>query len=227
MPSNPGIFGLDLLNTAPYGAYAVDPSQTIRSWNPGAEQILGHRARDVIGQPCYQVLQGLSQHDSTPVCQQGCPSLLHTRQGRIPPVYGVRMLCASGRRKLVAVTPMVISAAEAGDIVLVHLFHESDNHARARRIAGAVKDLLSERPTTDQATVSSEKQPLSRRELQVLRLTAAGLTPQETAAELGLSYHTVRNHMANMRRKLGQHNKLDLVRTAHDLGLIQPHRPTG
>ena len=220
MTTSPSITGLELLNTAPYGAYAVNPTQTIWFWNPGAEQILGHQATDVIGRPCYQVLQSLSAQNSTRVCQQGCPSLLETREGRIPLVYDVRMLCASGQRKRVAVTPMIISAAKATEVILVHLFHEPGDHARAKRVASIVKGALSERSAPNEAPAPRETQPLTLRELQVLRLTAAGLTPQETAGELSISYHTVRNHIANIRRKLGEHTKLDLVRTAHALGLI-------
>ena len=40
---------LDLLSAAPSGVYAVDVNQTIVFWNRSAEQILGHKASQVIG----------------------------------------------------------------------------------------------------------------------------------------------------------------------------------
>ena len=89
---------LDLLNQAPYGAYAVDMSQTILSWNPSAERILGFKADQVIGRRCYEVLRNLPEEGSTPICIENCPSIRLAREGRIPPVVHVRMLCASGRR---------------------------------------------------------------------------------------------------------------------------------
>ena len=61
---------------------------------------------------------------------------------------------------------------------------------------------------------------LTVRELEVLRLVAMGLTPQEIAAELFISYHTVRKHLSNMRDKLAVLTKLDLVRIGRNLGLL-------
>jgi DNA-binding CsgD family transcriptional regulator len=45
--------------------------------------------------------------------------------------------------------------------------------------------------------------PLSRREIEVLRLVAAGLSDKEIAGRLNLSGHTVHRHLSNVRRKLG------------------------
>ena len=67
---------------------------------------------------------------------------------------------------------------------------------------------------------TEEERPLTVRELEVLRLTALGLTPGKIAEELGISYHTARNHISNMRRKLEAPTKLDLVRIGYNLGLI-------
>ncbi len=55
---------LDLLNQAPYGAYAVDMSQTILFWNPSAERILGFKANQMIGRRCYEVLRNLPEEGS-------------------------------------------------------------------------------------------------------------------------------------------------------------------
>jgi len=46
--------------------------------------------------------------------------------------------------------------------------------------------------------------PLSRRETEVLRLVAEGLSNREIASSLVLSEHTVHRHVANILRKLGQ-----------------------
>jgi DNA-binding CsgD family transcriptional regulator len=44
---------------------------------------------------------------------------------------------------------------------------------------------------------------LTRRELDVLRLVAQGLSNADIARRLALSEHTVHRHLANIRRKLG------------------------
>ena len=219
MNHHPIIPGLDLLETSHYGAYAVDLTQTIRYWNTGAERITGHRRQDIIGRNCYQALQNLPADRETPVCQHGCPSLRATQENRIPPVYEVRMLCASGLRKLVSITPLIIAASEIDNTTLVHLFHESRDQTEIERVTQAMQQTLSAPPRTVDAG-NHGGDHLTDREMEVLRLTALGLTPHQTASELHISYHTVRNHIANLRRKLQTSNKLDLVRKARNLGLV-------
>jgi DNA-binding CsgD family transcriptional regulator len=56
---------------------------------------------------------------------------------------------------------------------------------------------------------------LSRRELEVLRLLAAGESNPQIARRLGLSTHTVERHVANLYRKIGARGRADA--TAHAL----------
>jgi DNA-binding NarL/FixJ family response regulator len=66
---------------------------------------------------------------------------------------------------------------------------------------------------------------LSARELEVLRLLAAGYSTTTIATELGLSVHTTRNHVRNLMTKLGAHSRLDAVVIAARSGLIDlPYR---
>lgn len=217
MATDFGIIGMDLLSAAPYGAYAVNLSQTIWYWNPSAERITGHQSQDVIGYRCYQLLQNFSGDGDTPVCQYACPSLRATSEGRIPLVYEVRMLCASGQRKLVTITPLIIAAAEAAGTVLVHLFHEAGDQVKAARIAETVQNNLGRSRTVE---TTGDSPQITEREVEVLRLIALGLRPHEIAGELHISYHTVRNHISNMRRKLKAKDRLDLVINAQGLGII-------
>jgi DNA-binding NarL/FixJ family response regulator len=61
---------------------------------------------------------------------------------------------------------------------------------------------------------------LSARELQVLRLVAAGTGTSAIAEELGLSVHTTRNHIRNLMTKLGAHSRVEAVVIAAGSGLI-------
>ena len=65
-----------------------------------------------------------------------------------------------------------------------------------------------------------ERAELSARELEVLRLLAAGHSTTVMASELGLSLHTTRNHVRNLMTKLGAHSRLDAVVIAARSGLI-------
>jgi LuxR family maltose regulon positive regulatory protein len=63
-------------------------------------------------------------------------------------------------------------------------------------------------------------EPLSERELDVLRLLASSLSVPEMAAELVVSVHTVRSHIKNIYSKLDVHNRYVAVERGKELGII-------
>jgi DNA-binding NarL/FixJ family response regulator len=63
--------------------------------------------------------------------------------------------------------------------------------------------------------------PLTARELEVVKLIAEGHTSEEIAAELVLSKKTVERHRANVLDKLGMRNRVDLTRYAIRRGLVE------
>jgi len=62
---------------------------------------------------------------------------------------------------------------------------------------------------------------LSGQELKVLRLAAEGLTNPEIGARLYLSRHTVKEYLSHAMRKLEVANRIEAVRKATELGLIE------
>jgi DNA-binding NarL/FixJ family response regulator len=63
-------------------------------------------------------------------------------------------------------------------------------------------------------------QQLSRREIEVLRLLAQGLSTAELSTQMELSINTVRNHVQKAIRRLGAHSKLEAVAIAQREGII-------
>lgn len=63
-------------------------------------------------------------------------------------------------------------------------------------------------------------EPLTERELQVLRLLAAGLSSTEVATELLVAVSTVRSYIKTLHAKLDAHSRADLLTRAHHLGLL-------
>ncbi|PLX98396.1 MAG: DNA-binding response regulator [Desulfuromonas sp.] len=61
---------------------------------------------------------------------------------------------------------------------------------------------------------------LTPREQQIMRLIVEGHTTKAIATQLDLSPKTVENHRANLMKKLDVHSKMELVRYAVKLGLI-------
>jgi DNA-binding NarL/FixJ family response regulator len=66
------------------------------------------------------------------------------------------------------------------------------------------------------------QEPLTAREQEVLKLIAEAHTNREIAAILHLSEKTVESHRANLLRKLGMRDRVELVRYAIRRGLIEP-----
>ncbi len=64
--------------------------------------------------------------------------------------------------------------------------------------------------------------PLTARELEVVKLIAEGHTSEEIASQLVLSKKTVERHRANVLGKLGMRNRVDLTRYAIRRGLVEP-----
>ena len=63
---------------------------------------------------------------------------------------------------------------------------------------------------------------LTRRERQVLRFAAEGMTSAEIAAMMGIGVRTVESHRASVLRKLDFQNQTELVRYAIQKGIIAP-----
>jgi DNA-binding NarL/FixJ family response regulator len=63
---------------------------------------------------------------------------------------------------------------------------------------------------------------LTKRELEVLRLLAAGRRPGEIAAELVISGKTVASHIQRVLGKLDVHSQAQAVARAYELGLMAP-----
>src|SRR3989442_5316533 len=75
--------------------------------------------------------------------------------------------------------------------------------------------LLLERDTTRKPI-----EPLTSRELEVLRLLASGASSHSASETLGISTATLRAHVQNVLRKLGAHSRLEAVAEAARLGLV-------
>jgi DNA-binding NarL/FixJ family response regulator len=66
------------------------------------------------------------------------------------------------------------------------------------------------------------RDPLSARELEVVKLIAEGYTSRGIAEELGISEKTVDRHRSNLLDKLSMRDRVDLTRYAIRRGLVEP-----
>jgi DNA-binding NarL/FixJ family response regulator len=85
-------------------------------------------------------------------------------------------------------------------------------------VTALIRDYL-ERARTGEATPND---PLTPRELEVVKLIAEGHTSEEIAGQLFISKKTVDRHRANVLEKLGMRNRVQLTRYAIRRGLVEP-----
>jgi DNA-binding NarL/FixJ family response regulator len=79
-----------------------------------------------------------------------------------------------------------------------------------------IKDVL------ERGRESENKEELTPREEEIVKLVAEAHTTRQIAEILHLSEKTVENHRANAMRKLGMRDRVELVRYAIRRGLIEP-----
>jgi LuxR family maltose regulon positive regulatory protein len=92
--------------------------------------------------------------------------------------------------------------------------------------AAFARQLLASFPSRRLAQATAEKghpglvEPLSERELEVLRLLATGQPSKEIAKKLFLSPFTLKAHTQNIYTKLGVHSRMEAVNKARELDLL-------
>ena len=98
-------------------------------------------------------------------------------------------------------------------------------HAAGEGIGGGYTQRLlaafdpSSGPTRDHADQNGLVEPLSDREIEILRLIAAGMTNQEIAAQLVVSISTIKTHINRTYRKLDVHSRTQALVKISELGI--------
>ncbi|GLY74926.1 response regulator transcription factor [Actinoallomurus iriomotensis] len=121
----------------------------------------------------------------------------------------------------------VLPAIEAGATGYLLKDAPRDELLRAVRAAADGQAVLS--PSVATRLMSRvrepETKPLSRRELEILELVAAGTTNRDAAAKLLISEATVKTHLLNIYAKLGVNDRAAAVAEAFNRGLLIPGTP--
>jgi FixJ family two-component response regulator len=116
--------------------------------------------------------------------------------------------------------PMAVDAIKHGALDFIEKpFRGSDIVARVRE---AIEAQSRRRAQPEPANVSSfhfpGREPLTRREQDVLARIVAGASSKEAGRDLGISPRTIEVHRARIMEKLGAKNAADLVRIVYDQG---------
>ena len=116
------------------------------------------------------------------------------------------------------------AAVQSGASAFIHKSQAAAEVVNAIRDVARGKMLITPRTIATllakRRTVEAQLDRLTVREKEVLRLMAQGLASRNIAAELGISYTTVRTHIRSLGSKLAVHSKLEAIVKARELGLI-------
>jgi len=213
----------------------VDDSQRILSWSDAAAQMFGRSADEVVGRPCWEVLGSPQDHVD---CRPGCRMILEFRRGRVLAHPDIHARHADGRPLTLRASALQVperallgaptdagttsdAAQDAGGSerperqVLVHLVRPRSSPPRRRSQAAT-----GHRGAPGHDDVPPMVNPLSRRELEVLQLLAAGRSTRQIAESLTLSPYTARNHILSIEQKLGAHSRVEALYLARQHGLL-------
>ena len=198
------------LGRAGDGAFVITGEGKIVLWNRTAEKILGYTAREALGRPCCELFVGRDDSGNR-LCYRGCHVMTLVKMGEPVQNFDMQTRTKAGRPLWLNVS-IIVTPNGSGGPLTIHLFRD----------VTATKELLnvvSERFSAP-GTPAPSNGDLTRRELEILKLVAAGENTKVMAERLHVSPATVRNHVQNILGKLGVHSRLQAVAYAANHRLL-------
>jgi DNA-binding CsgD family transcriptional regulator len=115
----------------------------------------------------------------------------------------------------------VIEVVVDGEVVSVIEILANGENASARRPELVLREFQPDDEDEKQPHDEAGIRRLTKREIEVLDLIAAGHSTREVAARLFISPKTVRNHLASVYRKLDARNRTEAVLSGLQLGIVR------
>ena len=193
------------------GAFAIGGDGRVVLWNRAAERILGYLTREAIGRLCCDVFVGQDDKGNR-LCYQGCHVMTLVKLGESIQNFDMRTRTKAGRPVWLNISVLVTPGDRMPHGMVIHMFRDV---TASKELLALVHERLSAPVDGDQAAV-----PLTRRELEILRLLAGGARTKILAERLHVSPATVRNHVQNIFGKMGVHSRLEAVAYANQRRLL-------
>lgn len=197
-------------------AFVTSEERTIMGWNQAAQQLLGHEEPQVLGKPCYEVLGGRDVFGNR-FCDVNCPVANMTRRHEAVHRFELDVTRADSESVRADLSIIVVRGPTRSKFNLIHLVRplgenkEAENAGSDPGTAGSSEQDSNFEPTS----VS-----LTRREIEILQLVAAGTGTTDIARILNVSVSTIRNHLQSILTKLNVHSRLEAVFRARQHGLL-------
>lgn len=205
-----------ITTTSGVAAFTCGPDGTLTGWNRAAERLLQINASEVMGRSCHEVVAGHDQFGNL-YCGSDCPIRRMARRGAPICPFRLDIGGGAGDRLPLYVSIVVVGGVPEHGPFLVHLLEPVYGDAEQP----SDTDILE----SPKFSTTRRVERLTPREVEVLRMIGDGIATDEVAATLGISNATVRNHVQSCLRKLEAHNRIEAVRLAERLGLLENNLP--
>jgi len=198
------------------GAFAIGPDGRVAVWNRAAERILGWSAKEVLGRSCCEVLAGADGHGNI-LCYYGCDVMGQVRLGEPVEHFEMKTRTKAGRAVWLDVSTLEAPATNGSRPVAVHLFRDV---TATKKLLEIVQERMVSAAASNGNGNGNGASGLTKREIEILRLMAAGANTKVLAERLNVSPATVRNHAQNIFAKLDVHSRLEAVAWANQHRLV-------
>ena len=211
-----------LLEQTADAAYTVTEDGEICSWNKAAEELFGYPAEELLGRNVQDVLEARDALGTQVLAGDG-ESAVRQWGGTSPaiPNFDLEVSTRSGSRIWVNVSTIVLDPPRSGRRLFVRLARDISRRRRdaelLQRMLEAARQLVT---LAGDSSNHAQVEPLSDQERRILVLFAEGRDSATIARLLGISVHTLRNHLHHINRKLRTHSRLEAVTHAQRRGLI-------
>lgn len=211
--------------------YVVNDAQRIVCWNEGSQKLLGYSEAEVLNQPCHEIIAGRICDKSW--CQSGCSVQRSAKRGVLLEHVEMQARTRSGDK--VWLNASIFTLERRGRRFTIHLLRDMTREEHTKVALESFLGALHAYGVGDgnekvagngdnhaffAVPRSHSVARLTRREVQVLELLAAGLSTKDLAKRLGVSPFTVRRHIETILLKTGLHTQAQAVAYAYRVGLL-------
>ncbi|MEO6981766.1 MAG: LuxR C-terminal-related transcriptional regulator [Edaphobacter sp.] len=199
------------LDNTTEAAFAVRETEEICFWSHAAESLFGYPEKEALGETCHALLQGM---DSLGIqAWLNHSEILSFPGGRSNiPNFDLSVKTCDKQRIWISLSTLIYRNGRTGASLIVHLAHDISVRKKREDLLYRVTALSKEiNSIVDEPTHYAPVSILSKCELQILQMFAAGLSSSAVVKKLQITPQTLRNHLHHVNCKLGTHNRLEAV----------------
>lgn len=200
------------------GLFVVDLRQRIVHWSESAVALLGLSPDEAVGRRCFDVIGGTDMRNAR-YCHENCTVMANARRGRGTTNFDVHVADRSSQPLIMNVSILLCENPDGEGATTFHLFRDVTSQRRVEQLASVVRPpRLDEDREAQPATCALS--PPTERQLEIVRILAAGEDVKHIAAILNLSPVTVRNHIQGAMERFDVRTRVQLISATAQAGLL-------